>query len=250
MIFARIKNILLAQQGKKIAKDRSKTITELSDSWRDPKIPKEQWKIVHPQLFDFERGKKVDLFEVFCESVKTCLDVLPIITPTLLEIGCSSGYYGFVLQQRSPKISYIGIDFSQEFITFGKSQFPNLDLQVQDATLLHFPSNHFGIVVSGCVLLHLTDWKLGIKESCRVAQNCVVFHRTPVTRAPTTLFTKKAYGVKVFEWSFNEHELVSEVESHGFKHLKTLSIGLNFRTTDNPRKPKQFTYVFIKNVSS
>lgn len=82
----------------------------------------------------------------------------------MLKIGCSSGFYVFILSQRFPKFNYTGVDFSLEFIAFGKSSFCDLDLEVQDAIQLNFPSEHFGIVVSGCLLLHLDDWRLGIKE--------------------------------------------------------------------------------------
>jgi len=60
---------------------------------------------------------KVELLEVFCESVKTCLKVLPNITPTLLEFGYSSDCYGFILQRRSLQPSYVGIDFFQGFFS-------------------------------------------------------------------------------------------------------------------------------------
>ena len=246
MIFSKIKHFLEAPQVRRIAKDHAKITSKLSDSWKDPNIPGLQWKIVQPQIIKFKQGKEVPLFEVFCESIKTCIDFSPNVAPSVLEIGCSSGYHGFVLSQRFPKFKYIGVDFSSKFIEYGKTQFPDLDLQVQDATSLKYPNEHFGIVVSGGVLLHLNDWKLGIKESCRVAQNYVVFHRTPVTQAPTTLFTKMAYGVQMFEWSFNESEFISEVESQGFEQIKELPIDVGKQLTYNTRKPRQFTYVFKK----
>ena len=246
MIFTKIKNFLLTPQVKKPSLNHTKTITKLSKSWLDQKIPEKQWRVVHPQLLDFKLGKKVELFEIFCNSIKTCLNFLPNATPTLLEIGCSSGYHGFVLSQRFPEFKYTGVDFSPEVIAFGKSQFPGLELQVQNATSLNFPGEHFGVVISGCVLLHLDDWKLGIKESCRIAQNCVIFHRTPVTRAPTALFTKKAYGVNMFEWSFNESEFVSEVESHGFRQVDKFPINPDGLITYKFRKSQQNTYVFVK----
>ena len=246
MIFPRIKHLFKALFSRRITEDLSKTTTELFDSWKDPNIPNEQWKIVQPQLVKLKQGEYVPLFEVFCLSIKTCLDFKPTVVPSVLEIGCSSGYYGFVLSQRFPEFSYTGVDFSPEFIAFGKSKFPDLELQVQDAISLKFPSEQFGIVVSGCVLLHLDDWKLGIKESCRVAKNYVIFHRTPVTQAPTALFTKKAYGVKMFEWSFNESEFVAEVESHGFRRIDKFQINSHRFFNYKSRKPQQNTYIFIK----
>lgn len=246
MIFPRIKQLYKALLSRRIPSNPSETTTELSNSWKNPVIPNEQWKIVQPQLVKLKQGKDIPLFKVFCKSITTCLDFSPDVKASVLEVGCSSGYYGFVLSQRFPKLHYIGVDFAPEFIAFGTSKFPDLDLRVQDANSLKFPSEHFGIVVSGSVLLHLEDWKLGIKESCRVAQNYVIFHRTPVTQAPTALFTKKAYGVKIFEWSFNESEFIAEVRSYGFKQIDKFQINSHKFFNQKSRKPKQNTYIFVR----
>ena len=97
LIFSKIKHFLEAPQVRRIAKDHAKITSKLSDSWKDPNIPGLQWKIVQPQIIKFKQGKEVPLFEVFCESIKTCIDFSPNVAPSVLEIGCSSGYHGFVL---------------------------------------------------------------------------------------------------------------------------------------------------------
>lgn len=228
------------------AAEATKKLFELADSWKHPGIPEQQWEVVSTQISKFSHDGQVELFEVLCNSVVICLEQLKDTSTNLLEIGCASGYNGAVLQKRFPELSYTGVDFSKELISFGKSKFQHLDLQVQDATHLDFPNGHFEIVVSGGVPQHIADWKSGIKESCRVARKYLIFHRTPITWWATKLFTKTAYDVTMFEWSFNEKEFIAEVESHGFSRTETLKIGS--RIIDRWSRRLQVTYVFSKTI--
>jgi ubiquinone/menaquinone biosynthesis C-methylase UbiE len=160
---------------------------------------------------------------------------------SVLEIGCSSGYYGKVLARVQPELNYVGLDYSQNFIDFGKSKFPDLQLFIGDTRDIHYKNRSFGIVVSGGVLLHVYEWELGIKESCRVADSYMILHRTPVSISKTKLFTKSAYGTAMIEWMFNESELIECVKNNGFQLVQKWPV---YQGTSISELPSQFTYVF------
>ncbi len=231
-------------QHRQIAVNQSKSAEEYGDAWTDPRIPEKQWEIVQRQLLNLMENKLTPEFAVFLETIESGIEMRPTSTRTLLEIGCSSGYYGQVLDSRHSGIEYTGVDFSEEFIKFGKSKFPSLKLEFGDTTNLQFENLSFGIVVSASVLLHVFEWRLGVMESARVAKDLLILHRTPVSKAKTALFTKNAYGVKMIEWTFNEDELITEVLSQGFRLIKSSPVYPGEVISDDSGLPIQFTYLF------
>jgi ubiquinone/menaquinone biosynthesis C-methylase UbiE len=135
---------------------------------------------------------------------------------SLLEVGCSSGFYSEVLSARGIDVRYTGADYSPAFIDLARRCYPGLAFDVMDATRLAYSDSQFDVVVSGCCLLHILDYPAAIAETARVAARYAVFHRTPVQHlAPTRHFTKQAYGVTTLEICFNEAELVRLFAQHG-----------------------------------
>lgn len=234
----------MAPPFKTVAENHKILSDNLSQSWKSKSLPARQWRLVESQLVDFGKGSPCQEFLIFLKAIDACRDALANSPRSLLEIGCSSGYYGHVLKSKFPDINYTGVDYSESFINFGKLKYPDFDLRVGDTTNLIFKDQEFDIVVSGCVLLHVYDWKLGVQEACRVANNFVIFHRTPVTSSTTTLFKKWGYLKQMFEWAFNEQEFVSMVNSSGFKKLQSWTIHDDIKLGTDPKKPVPITYLF------
>jgi ubiquinone/menaquinone biosynthesis C-methylase UbiE len=234
--------IRVAKRLESIASPASKFV----DTWKSKKIPEKQWKTVSHQLDKFGKGGYIAEFDAFVEAIRIGMSKAVIKESTVLEIGCSSGYYGQVLKDVFSNLDYKGVDFSEYFVQFGKKKFKELDLAVADTRRLPFKDGEFGIVVSGSVLLHVFEWELGIQESCRVAQKLVVLHRTPVSGGQTTLFTKNAYGVSMFQWTFNECQLINEMLKNGFRHIWSRPVYIDQVISADPSSPTQFTYLFEK----
>jgi ubiquinone/menaquinone biosynthesis C-methylase UbiE len=234
-------------KGRKPVRDESKTVAHYGEAWLSSEIPEKQWAIAQPQLQKIKSGDVTPEFAGFIRAIATGLRGQVPKDRTLLEIGCSSGYYGKVLSHSFPEINYLGVDFSSDFIKFGQKKFPGLALHVEDTTNLSFHDHRFEIVVSGSVLLHVYEWKIAVRETCRVASDVVIIHRTPVSTQATALFVKTAYGVKMIEWTFNEQELVKEVTQHNFHLIESFPVYPGDEISDNSSEPKQFTYVFRRN---
>jgi len=67
----------------------------------------------------------------------------------ILDLGCGTGYLTSVIA--SSGASVVGIDNSLEMVTKAKTEYPQIDFQVQSATNLHFDEN-FDAVFSNAVL--------------------------------------------------------------------------------------------------
>ena len=194
--------------------DLSRVSEQLSGSWMDDQIPAQQWAIVEPQLAAYRAGKPDPAFDTLVDILSHNIPQLE--NKSLLEIGCSTGYYSEVLRWKGVKASYQGCDFSPAFIRLARQIYPSIRFDVEDATRLRYGASSFDIVVSGCCLLHIAEYESAISEAARVSREFVVFHRTPVLQMTGPAFyTKNAYGVEMIEIHFNEQQLVRMFAAHG-----------------------------------
>ena len=216
---------------------------KLKDAWKAHEISVLQNTLVEKELYDFYHGKKNATFEAYCNAVKTFGRF-----GTLLEIGCSSGYYSEILKYKNLRYDYYGCDYSTSFIKLATQKYPELIFSVQDSTNLAFQDNFFDVVVSGCCILHIYDYERAIEETIRVAKAGVVFHKTPIlNQQKTKFYTKKAYGQETVEIHFNEKELIDLFKSFGLNIINKIELNSIYDTQMNIIGG-HVTYVCRKNV--
>mgnify|MGYP001589564837 CR=1 FL=1 len=195
------------------------------DVWKDERFPEKQWNRVEKQL------KNVDEIPEF-RAIIECIKATELKNPSILDVGCSSGYLSEVLKIKKIRAKYEGTDYSPSFINFARNKYPKETFSVNDATNLKYKDKNFDIVVSACCLLHIINYKKAISEAARVAKKYVIFHRTPVySIRPTTFFTKTAYNAEMLEIIFNEDELVDIFKKNNLSVVKIKTISSEENTT-------------------
>lgn len=204
----------------------------LRNSWQDDALPKRQRELVDQQLCQYRSGARIDVFDVFVDSVRALPDLAP--GASLLEVGCSSGFYSEVVEIAGLPVEYSGCDYSDAFIRLAKEKYPGVAFAVEDATALHYRDRSFDIVVSGCCLLHIPDYAKGVAETARVARRYAIFHRTPVVWGqPEQWYRKQAYGVETVEIHFNEPEFLALLDKSSLELIATHT--LSEESTDATR---------------
>lgn len=201
---------------------------ELMNAWKECNIPQRQFEqCVEKELEAYRKGHPLGVYDTLVEIIKS--NIVVEKNTSLLEVGCSSGYYNEVLRLRGIDLSYTGCDFSEAFIEFAKKLYPHCSFHLEDATKLSYKDNSFDIVVSGCCLLHILAYEQAIAEAARVAKNTVIFHRTPLLlKKETRQFVKTAYGVEMFEIHFSERELIRLFAHHGLVLKDVITISSHF----------------------
>jgi SAM-dependent methyltransferase len=195
----------------------------LRNSWQSEVLPQRQRQIVDHQLQKYKNGEPVDVFDIFLESLRTLPDLQ--FGASLLEIGCSSGYYSELIDLANLQLIYEGCDYSDAFIRMARNKYPSINFNVQDATSLTYPDSSFDVVVSGCCLLHIPDYSKAVEETVRVTRNYAIFHRTPVVWGrPEQWYRKKAYGIETIEIHFNEIEFIDLLNRSGLKLISTYTL--------------------------
>ena len=207
-----------------------KVEAELQGAWQDGSLPERQRKLVDSQLKSYGAGGAVAVFDTLVDALTR---LPPAERTSLLEIGCSSGYYSEVLTARGIDTRYRGCDYSKAFIALARRHYPTLPFDVMDATRLGYADEQFDVVVSGGCLLHIPDYPTAIAETARVARHYAIFHRTPVLhKSATRHFTKEAYGVRSLEIHCSEKELVRLFAEHRLQVIDMLTIDVSARDDD------------------
>lgn len=195
----------------------------LRSAWKSEDLPGRQRKLVDQQIARFRNHKPVDVFDVLVQALRT-LPSLPT-GGTLLEVGCSSGFYSEVLNIAEIDLRYAGCDYSEAFIAMAKARYPDLQFGVEDATALRYSENDFDVVVSGCCLLHIPEYEVAVRETARVASQYAIFHRTPVVLGqPNRYYRKQAYGVETVEIHFNEPQFLTLLEACGLELIASYTL--------------------------
>ncbi len=195
----------------------------LRGAWTSDALPQKQRLLVDRQLALYRRGKPVDVFDVMVQAMR--LVAPPQRTTSVLEVGCSSGFYSEVLSIAGFDVAYTGCDYSSAFVQLARATYPPLQFDVQDATALGYGDAAFDVVISGCCLLHIPEYEVAIAETARVARQFAIFHRTPVLLGQATKhFRKLAYGVETVEIHFNEPQFLALLRKYGLELLQTYTL--------------------------
>lgn len=190
-----------------------------SDGWLRPRVVAKQEAAYRKLLDDMHRGSpRIDL-AVAAEAV----DLAGLAHPTLLEIGCGSGYYSEILKTLAQcAVSYTGMDYSPAMIARAKKRYPGANFDVGDATSLQYGDASFDIAFNGVSLMHILEYEKAIAETARTARQAAIFHSVPVfADHPTTQLHKYAYGGPMVESVFNRGELLDLFERYNLKLVKS-----------------------------
>lgn len=215
----------------------------LRSSWKHDGLPERQRSLVDRQLEEYRKGLSIDVFDVFVLA----LQQTGLKNGSLLEVGCSSGYYAEVMSIKALPYSYTGCDYSSAFIELARKRYPNLAFVVGDTTQLAYADDTFDVVVSGCCILHVPEFDKAIAETARVARHWVIFHRTPVvTGMSNQYYRKRAYGVETIEIHFNEDELLRRFARHGLELVQNFTLGESSGATQDASSRHVRTYLCRK----
>jgi SAM-dependent methyltransferase len=188
-----------------------------SPGWLAARTVARQERAYRGLIAAMRRGEPRLDFSVAAEAVAAT----GLSKPSLVEIGCGSGYYSEVFATLLPGgVAYTGIDYSQAMIARARAQYPAGRFEVADATRLPHPDARFDIAFNGVSLMHIVDYPAAIGEAARVASRYCILHTVPVFDDHRTTYLRKyAYGAPVVEVVFNRDELTLLCERSGL-HLE------------------------------
>jgi ubiquinone/menaquinone biosynthesis C-methylase UbiE len=223
--------------------DEARALQARSDGWLVKQTVARQERAYAHLLAAMHRGTvRLDL-EVAAQAIAAT----GLSNPSLLEIGCGSGYYAEVLATLIPgAVRYTGLDYSAPMVERARLRYPMFAYEAGDATRLRYPNAAFDIVFNGVSLMHILDYPAAIREAARVAERYCIFHTVPVfvDNHPTMFLQKYAYGSQVVEVVFDQAEFLDLCSTAGLtllRHWDCLPYDL-FEPTGHHSTTKSFLF--------
>lgn len=103
------------------------------------------------------------------ERRKTLVDCFLKNATNLLDVGCAEGIYF-----KGRNIPCVGVDIAKKYVLKAKKRYSNAHFVAADVCDLPFRDHAFEHLLSSEVLEHVLDWKRGLGELVRVAENVIV----------------------------------------------------------------------------
>jgi SAM-dependent methyltransferase len=231
--------------------DEARALQTRSDGWLVTQTVARQERAYANLLAAMHRGNvRLDL-EIAAEAIAAT----GLSNPSLLEIGCGSGYYAEVLATLVPGgVRYTGLDYSTPMVERARLRYPMFAYEAGDATRLRYPNAAFDIVFNGVSLMHILDYAAAIREAARVAERFCIFHNVPLflDNHPTMFLQKYAYGSQVVEVVFEQAEFLDLCSKAGLallRHWDCLPYDL-FEPTGHHSTTKSFLFSVDAGISA
>jgi SAM-dependent methyltransferase len=195
--------------------DEARHLAASSTGWLAARTVARQERAYRGLIAAMKRGEPRIDFKIAAEAIAAT----GILNPSVIEVGCGSGYYSEVLATLLPcPIDYRGMDYSQAMVARARAHYPSRLFEVADATRLPYADRTFDIVFNGVSLMHIVNYHAAINEATRVAASYCILHTVPVFEDyRTTFLTKFAYGAPIVEIIFGKHELMSLCREAGLR---------------------------------
>lgn len=160
-------------------------------------------------------------------ELSTFLSLMGSSYKNVLDVGAGTGKLCIPLSLKSERV--VAVDFSTEMINVAirKAEKRNIKLNmiVCDAQRLCFKDKTFDCVISSRLLMHLSDWRAGIRELSRVSKEALIFDLPSFVSFAgiDSLFKIFKKLIKAKGQTYNTFfikDVASELQSHNFKIIK------------------------------
>lgn len=148
--------------------------------------------------------------------------------PSIVEVGCGSGYVSRFVHSVRRDATYVGVDSSEAMLELARVRNPSEVFVAADATALPFDDSSVDVVIDGAALIHIGDERRAIAEYARVARAAVILQSVTCSEATANVtFVKRAYGEPVREFVFSRSLLIAATEAAGLR-VDTVLPGLDY----------------------
>lgn len=184
---------------------------EFNTTWSS-KMIKRQHKTWGNLIKDSNYGNRKDI-----SALTKSLKKINLNDCSIIEIGCGSAYNKNLLSEINKTTNYFGLDSSASALEYARNL--DFDHRLVQSTSDSIPlkDKSVDLVLDGAALIHILDWKSSVKEYARVSKKFIILHSITLTNDETTLFSKYAYGAKVYEIAFNREELTNTLINLNYK---------------------------------
>ena len=196
-----------------LVKIDDQTASEYAENWSDDLVGELQRTLVNYQLHNLKSGNPAPVFKM----IETALQNIEEKGLSLLDIGCTSGYYYEVINHyHLGKFDYTGCDYNESSVNLAKQYYPNVNFSVEDITKLSYEDKQFDVSFLSGVIEHVPNHIDGLNELCRITDKYIVLHRIFLTEEETLCTKGTQYFVPVIRYTHNKDEFFKILSDNGF----------------------------------
>lgn len=186
---------------------------KLKENWSKDLIGELQRELVNYQLHQMKLGNPPKLFSV----IKEVFNKINEKNNTILDIGCTSGYYYEIINFFFPnKFKYSGCDYNPESVKLANKYYPEINFFVDDLTNLSSNNNQYDITFLSGVIEHVPEYIKGLNELCRVTKKYIVLHRIWLQNKKTSCSKGTQFFVPVIRNHYNKQEFFNILKKNSF----------------------------------
>ena len=151
--------------------------------------------------------------------------LLPCLGRTLLDVGCGPGALWGRLEPLRERISWTGLDTTQQMLDVAHRNFPDVPLFLGDSGSLPFEPGSFDVVLLRHVLEHQPPWLMekSLAQAMRVAKRAVVvdFYLAPSAQGPRST---QRVGENFLETRWTEDDIKTAIAANGWQLLARMNL--------------------------
>jgi len=186
---------------------------QYKDNWSNDLVSHLQRILVNYQLYQTKIGNPPIVFKI----IKDIFDNITDNHLTLLDVGCTSGYYFEVINSLFPgKYTYTGCDYNKEALKLARKYYPFPTFDFQDITKLTYKDQLFDISFLSGVIEHVPDYETAINELCRISKKYIILHRIMLTDKDTFCTKGTQYFVEVIRFTYNKEHFIRLFNNNNF----------------------------------
>ncbi len=156
-----------------------------------------------PMFLAIIRSQEAVLFQKYNKLIKN----------KILDFGCGEGFFAELVFGKN--IINVGLDlFNNNRIEEAKKEKIYKNIILYNGNTIPFPNNYFNTVISNCVLEHIPDIKLSLKEIYRVLKPGGYF----LTSVMADQWEKNLFGSKIFGKTYLSYMRKTQVHYNLFSN--------------------------------
>jgi len=179
---------------------------------------------------EYDKDRYGGSFGQYLENLEvgTYLSMMNPKSEVILDLGAGTGKLSIPLILKSKKV--LTVDSSVHMLRVARLKSHKLNIEIitviSDAHCLSFKDRTFDCVVSSRLLMHLIDWKKGIKEICRVSRKeLVIDFPSNFSFASLDILFKRIKRIFLPETqvynNFSIGDITEEIKKNGFQVVQT-----------------------------
>jgi SAM-dependent methyltransferase len=186
---------------------------KLKDNWSKDLIGELQRELVNYQLHQMKLGNPPRLFGI----IKDVFNKINGTDNTILDIGCTSGYYYEIINFFYPnKFKYNGCDYNPESVKLATQYYPEINFFVDDLTNLSSNDDEYDITFLSGVIEHVPEYVKGLNELCRITKKYIVLHRIWLQYGKTSCSKGTQFFVPVIRNHYNKLDFFDILKKNSF----------------------------------